>query len=94
MEELSNIGARVIQREYASLRIIAVVDSVSESPLAMLDLIQFIVDVIDRQFDDVTEMDLIFNPEKLASIVDEIVVDGIVISTDLEEVCGELQRMR
>ena len=82
-------------RSYASLTIFVIADAQSESVLAVLDLIQFMVDVIDKEFDDnVTEMDLIFNPDRLSYIIDEVVMDGIVISTDASEVCHELQLRR
>ena len=35
-----------------------------------------------------------FNPDKLHFIMDEIIIDGIVISTDVEETCAELEARR
>ena len=69
------------------MTIFVVIDKTSESELAVLDLIQFIVQVLDKQFsNNVCEVDLAFNPEKLCYILDEAVMDGMVISTDVEEV--------
>ena len=37
----------------------------AESELAVLDLIQVFVEVLDRSFENVCELDLIFNPDKV-----------------------------
>ena len=72
-----------------------IVDKNSESELACLDLIQFVVETLDRQFDNnVCEIDLVFNPEKLHYILDECIMDGIVISTDVDETCKVLQQRK
>ena len=89
------MNARVVFRCYASLTIFIVIDKESESELAVLDLIQFIVQVLDQQFqNNVCEIDFVFNPEKLHYIIDEIVMDGMVICTDVDQVCEELARRR
>lgn len=38
----------------------------AESELAVLDLIQVFVEVLDRSFENVCELDLIFNPDKVS----------------------------
>jgi hypothetical protein len=37
----------------------------AESELAVLDLIKVLVEVLDKSFENVCEMDLIFNPDKV-----------------------------
>ena len=37
----------------------------AESELAVLDLIQVLVEVLDKSFENVCELDLIFNPDKV-----------------------------
>ncbi len=37
----------------------------AESELAVLDLIQVFVEVLDKCFENVCELDLIFNPDKV-----------------------------
>ena len=39
----------------------------AESELAVLDLIQVLVEVLDRTFENVCELDLIFNPDKVTT---------------------------
>ena len=40
----------------------------AESELAVLDLIQVLVEVLDKSFENVCELDLIFNPDKVKII--------------------------
>ena len=95
IEALEQIGAQIVYREFASLIFVFILEKQSESELAVLDLIQFVVEVLDRQFgNNVCEVDLVFNPDKLHFIMDEIIIDGIVISTDVEETCAELESRR
>ena len=41
----------------------------AESELAVLDLIQVLVEVLDKCFENVCELDLIFNPDKVSFIL-------------------------
>lgn len=51
---------RVIYRHYATLYFVFVVDG-AESELGILDLIQVFVESLDRTFENVCELDLIFH---------------------------------
>jgi AP-3 complex subunit sigma len=51
-------------RVYATLTFVFVIDE-AESELAVLDLIQVLVEVLDKCFENVCELDLIFNPDKV-----------------------------
>ena len=51
-------------RVYATLIFVFVIDD-AESELAVLDLIQVLVEVLDKTFENVCELDLIFNPDKV-----------------------------
>lgn len=44
----------------------------AESELAVLDLIQVLVEVLDKCFENVCELDLIFNPDKVSHIMLQI----------------------
>ena len=58
----------------------------TESPLALLDLIQVFVEALDRLFENVCELDLIFNFETLHAALGEMIVGGVVVETGLEKV--------
>lgn len=56
----------------------------TESPLALLDLIQVFVESLDRLFENVCELDLIFNFETLHAVLGEMIVGGVVVETGLD----------
>ena len=74
-------GTRIIYRTYATLNFCVAIDG-SESELGILDLIQVMVEALDRQFKNVCELDIIFNCEKVHWILDEMIVGGLVVETN------------
>lgn len=72
-------------RQYATLYIVFIVDN-GENELAILDLIQVFVESMDRCFSAVCELDLIFNMHKIHYILNEIIVGGMVIETNLDDI--------
>ncbi|KAL9101050.1 MAG: hypothetical protein Q9163_003642 [Psora crenata] len=75
----------VTYRHYATLYFILISTS-TESPLALLDLIQVFVEALDRLFENVCELDLIFSFETLHACLGEMIVGGVVVETNLERV--------
>ncbi|KAF2404935.1 AP-3 complex subunit sigma [Trichodelitschia bisporula] len=75
----------VTYRHYATLYFI-IISTSTESPLALLDLIQVYVEALDRLFENVCELDLIFNFETLHATLAEMIVGGVVVETGLERV--------
>lgn len=65
----------------------------AESELGILDLIQVFVEVLDKCFENVCELDLIFNPDKVHYILDEIVMGGMVLETNLGEIMEAVVEM-
>ncbi|CAB3408404.1 unnamed protein product [Caenorhabditis bovis] len=81
---------RLIYRHYATLYFIFCVDS-SESELGILDLIQVFVETLDRCFENVCELDLIFHVDKVHHILGEIVMGGMVLETNMNEILQRIQ---
>lgn len=75
----------MIYRHYATLYFIFAVDE-AESELGILDLIQVFVEALDKCFENVCELDLIFHIDKIHYILDEIVMGGMVLETSLKEI--------
>ena len=71
-------------RHYATLYFI-LISTNTESPLALLDLIQVFVEALDRLFENVCELDLIFNFETLHAVLGEMIVGGVVVETGLDK---------
>lgn len=84
---------RVIYRHYATLFFVFVVDE-AESELGILDLIQVFVETLDRCFENVCELDLIFHVDKINYVLDEIVVGGLVLETNMADILAALQEAK
>ena len=76
---------RVIYRQYATLNFIFIVDQ-QESELGILDLIQVFVESLDRCFENVCELDLVFGWEVLESVLEELIQGGMVLETSVSKV--------
>ena len=59
-----------------------------ESELAMLDIIQVYVETLDRVFENVCELDLIFNSPKAYTVLDETIVGGLVLEINSQKILG------
>lgn len=58
----------------------------TESPLALIDLIQVFVEALDRMFENVCELDLIFGYETMHAVLGEMIVGGVVVETNIEKI--------
>jgi len=83
LESQNDTPSLVTYRHYATLYFILISTS-TESPLALLDLIQVFVESLDRLFENVCELDLIFNFETLHAVLGEMIVGGVVVETGLD----------
>jgi len=89
----SKIGeeVRVVYRNYATLYFVFVVDG-AESELGILDLIQVFVESLDRSFENVCELDLVFHFDDVHHILAEVIQGGLVLETDVNEIADAVQR--
>ncbi|CAJ1415589.1 unnamed protein product [Effrenium voratum] len=70
---------RVVYRRYASLYFIVGIDNDEDSnELAILEFIHTLL----RYFENVCELDIMFNLEKAHIILDEMVLDGCIVDTN------------
>lgn len=76
---------KIIYRHYATLYFIFAVDA-QESDLGILDLIQVFVETLDKCFENVCELDLIFHSDKVNYILDEIIMGGMVLETNIKHI--------
>jgi AP-3 complex subunit sigma len=74
----SDSSLRVVYRHYATLYFCFVVDE-AESELGILDLIQVFVEALDRCFENVCELDLIFHFDEVHLLLSCIIVSGMVL---------------
>ena len=66
---------KVVYKRYASLFFIACVDK-TDNELIVLEQIHLFVEVLDRYFGNVCELDIIFNFHKAYYILDELFIGG------------------
>ncbi|XP_067943626.1 AP-3 complex subunit sigma-1-like isoform X2 [Watersipora subatra] len=81
---------KLIYRHYATLYFVFCVDS-SESELGILDLIQVFVETLDKCFENVCELDIIFHVDKVHHILNEIVMGGMVLETNTSEIMTRIE---
>uniref|UniRef100_A0A2K5MWH2 Actin related protein 2/3 complex inhibitor n=4 Tax=Cercopithecinae TaxID=9528 RepID=A0A2K5MWH2_CERAT len=93
---------KLIYRHYATLYFVFCVDS-SESELGILDLIQIhlevvffiapkvFVETLDKCFENVCELDLIFHMDKVHYILQEVVMGGMVLETNMNEIVAQIE---
>ena len=62
-----------------------------ESDLGILDLIQVFVEALDKCFENVCELDLIFHSDRVHYILDEIVMGGMVLETNIHNILLAIQ---
>ncbi|AEO71865.1 uncharacterized protein THITE_2171724 [Thermothielavioides terrestris NRRL 8126] len=84
-QEQNDVPSLVTYRSYATLYFI-IISTATESPLALIDLIQVYVEALDRLFENVCELDLIFNFETLHATLGEMIVGGVVVETNMDRI--------
>ncbi|GLJ30310.1 hypothetical protein SUGI_0599640 [Cryptomeria japonica] len=83
---------KLVYKHYATLYFVFVFDS-SENELGILDLIQVFVETLDKCFKNVCELDIIFNFNKLHTVLDEIIMGGQVVETNSNDVIKAVQEI-
>ena len=84
-------GYKIVYRRYASLFFIVGVEGDDENELAILEFIHALVETLDRYFENVCELDIMFNLEKAHFILDEMVMNGCIIETNKANVLQPVQ---
>ncbi|KJE93023.1 hypothetical protein CAOG_03885 [Capsaspora owczarzaki ATCC 30864] len=83
---------KIVYRRYAALYFILGVDS-EENELAILEFIHAVVETLDRYFESVCELDIMFNLEKAHIILDEMIINGKIVETNKNQILMPLALM-
>mmetsp|Transcript_56423 Transcript_56423/g.156236 ORF Transcript_56423/g.156236 Transcript_56423/m.156236 type:complete len:146 (+) Transcript_56423:302-739(+) len=75
-------GYKAIYRRYASLYFIVGVKDDDENELGILEFIHTLVETLDKYFENVCELDIMFNLEKAHFILNEMVMNGCIVETN------------
>lgn len=85
---------KVIYRRYASLYFIIGLDVDEEiNELAYLEFIHNLVETMDKYFENVCELDIMFNIEKAHIIVQEFIQNGCVVDCNKANILAPLQNL-
>ncbi|QBM90838.1 AP-2 complex subunit sigma-1 [Metschnikowia aff. pulcherrima] len=80
----------IVYRRYAGLYFIVLADFI-DNELSVLEAIHFFVEILDTYFDNVCELDLVFNFYKLYPVLDEIFMGGELMETLKSRVLQRLE---
>lgn len=75
----------VVYKRYASLYFVACVDK-EENELLTLEIIHFYVELLDKYFGNVCELDIIFNFHKAYYMLDEMMIAGHMLETSKKQI--------
>ena len=76
---------KIVFKRYASLYFAACIEK-EDNELIVLDVIHQFVEVLDRYFGNVCELDLIFNFHQTYFILEEMIVGGHIIESSKKQV--------
>ena len=76
---------KIVFRRYASLYFACCIEK-DDNELIVLDIIHHFVEVLDRYFQNVCELDLIFNFHKAYFILEELIVGGFIMESSKKQV--------
>ncbi|KAJ3066146.1 hypothetical protein HDU98_010535 [Podochytrium sp. JEL0797] len=83
---------KVVYRRYASLYFIAGTD-MDDNELLTLEIIHRYVEVLDKWFQNVCELDIIFNFQQAYTILDELLIGGELQESSKRSAINSLKRM-
>ncbi|XP_020492469.1 AP-1 complex subunit sigma-3a isoform X1 [Labrus bergylta] len=81
---------KIVYKRYASLYFCAGLEA-SDNELLSLEVLHRYVELLDRYFGNVCELDIIFNFEKAYFILDEFLMGGEVLETSKTAVAASMQ---
>ncbi|GAB5035479.1 ap-2 complex subunit sigma-1 [Nannochloropsis oceanica] len=84
---------KLIYRRYAGLYFSLGVD-VTDNELAYLESIHLFVELLDEFFRNVCELDIVFNFNKVYSILDEFILAGEIQETSKREILERIRDMQ
>uniref|UniRef100_A0A1A7Y933 AP complex subunit sigma n=1 Tax=Iconisemion striatum TaxID=60296 RepID=A0A1A7Y933_9TELE len=80
---------KLVYRQYAALYVVVGV-SHTENELSIFELIQNFVEVLDRYFSRVSELDIMFNLDSVHIILDEMIQNGHIVETNKNRILAPL----
>merc|ERR1712131_346903 len=85
------MGHKIVYKRYASLYFCCAVDQ-DDNELEVLEVIHRYVEVLDKYFGSVCELDIIFNFEKAYFVLDEYLLAGNLQETSKKAVLSQIEQ--
>lgn len=82
--------SKLVYKRYASLFFVAAIDN-TDNELHTLEVIQRYVEIMDKAYGNVCELDIVFNFQLAYHVLDELLIDGVLVESSSPEV---LKRIR
>ncbi|KAF7704193.1 AP-4 complex subunit sigma-1 [Silurus meridionalis] len=80
---------KLVYRQYAALFIVVgITDNGNE--LSIYELIHNFIEVLDKYFSRVSELDIMFNLDKVHIILDEMILNGHIVETNKNRILAPL----
>ncbi|XP_034381135.1 AP-4 complex subunit sigma-1 [Cyclopterus lumpus] len=80
---------KLVYRQYAALYIVVGVTD-NENELSVFELLHNFVEVLDQYFSRVSELDIMFNVDRVHILLDEMIQNGLVVETNKSRVLAPL----
>ncbi|XP_059376455.1 AP-4 complex subunit sigma-1 [Carassius carassius] len=80
---------KLVYRQYAALLIVVGVTE-NENELSIYELVHNFVEVLDKYFSRVSELDIMFNLDKVHIILDEMILNGHIVETNKNRILAPL----
>lgn len=80
---------KLVYRQYAALYIVVGITD-TENELSIYELVHNFVEVLDKYFSRVSELDIMFNLDKVHIILDEMILNGHVVETNKSRILAPL----
>ncbi|KAK9534262.1 hypothetical protein VZT92_009318 [Zoarces viviparus] len=80
---------KLVYRQYAALYIVVGVTD-NENELSVYELVHNFVEVLDKYFSRVSELDIMFNLDRVHIILDEMIQNGHVVETNKSRILAPL----
>ncbi|XP_034015685.1 AP-4 complex subunit sigma-1 isoform X2 [Thalassophryne amazonica] len=80
---------KLVYRQYAALFIVVGITD-NENELSVYELVHNFVEVLDKYFSRVSELDIMFNLDRVHIILDEMIQNGHIVETNKSRILAPL----
>ncbi|XP_071833541.1 AP-4 complex subunit sigma-1-like [Apostichopus japonicus] len=83
---------RIVYRLFHNIYIVVATDT-EENQVAILEFIQLFMETLHTYFSPVTEIDIMYNLDKVHMVLEEIIISGCIVETTVSNILEPLRLM-